>query len=155
CRGPGRNGAHPAAHRRCCAAGGRRHPRLVAGAATRPAAGRCREIGAGRARRAAPAGGSRHRAVAAGRGGEHETAAPTGTGDHPGAADGPRSRSGASMSQRLTPAPVPGYDRGEAGDKLAAAVERGQHAKTLLENELLQEAFKTLEDDYTAAWKTW
>ena len=59
------------------------------------------------------------------------------------------------MSERPTPAPVPGYDRGEAGDKLAAAVERGQRAKTLLENELLQEAFKTLEDDYTAAWKTW
>ena len=59
------------------------------------------------------------------------------------------------MSERPTPAPVPGYDRGEAGDKLQAAVDRGQRAKTLLENELLQEAFKTLEDDYTAAWKTW
>ena len=46
-------------------------------------------------------------------------------------------------------------DAGEAGDKLQAAVDRGQRAKTLLENELLQEAFKTLEDDYTAAWKTW
>ena len=46
-------------------------------------------------------------------------------------------------------------DAPEAGDKLQAAVDRGQRAKTLLENELLQEAFKTLEDDYTAAWKTW
>jgi hypothetical protein len=43
----------------------------------------------------------------------------------------------------------------EVGDKLQAAVDRGQRAKTLLENELLQEAFRKLEDDYTAAWKTW
>src|SRR5262245_65828838 len=46
-------------------------------------------------------------------------------------------------------------DAGEAGDKLQAAAERGRRAKTLLENELLQEAFKTLEDGYTAAWKSW
>jgi hypothetical protein len=46
-------------------------------------------------------------------------------------------------------------DAAEAGDKLAAAIDRAAQAKTLLENALLQEAFKTLEDDYTAAWKTW
>jgi hypothetical protein len=59
------------------------------------------------------------------------------------------------MSETPTPAPVPGYDRGEAGDKLAAAIERGARARALLENELFRDAFKTLEDDYTAAWKTW
>ena len=43
----------------------------------------------------------------------------------------------------------------DAGDKLAAAIERGARARALLENELLRDAFRTLEDDYTAAWKTW
>jgi hypothetical protein len=43
----------------------------------------------------------------------------------------------------------------EAGDKLAAAIERGGRARALLDDELLRDAFKTLEDDYTAAWKTW
>jgi hypothetical protein len=46
-------------------------------------------------------------------------------------------------------------DVAEAGDKLAAAIERGARARALLDNELLRGAFKTLEDDYTAAWKTW
>jgi hypothetical protein len=46
-------------------------------------------------------------------------------------------------------------DTAEAEDKLAAAIERGARARALLDNELLQDAFKTLEDDYTAAWKTW
>ena len=40
-------------------------------------------------------------------------------------------------------------------DKLQAAVSRAGRAQALLENELLQEAFKKLEDDYVAAWKTW
>jgi hypothetical protein len=48
-----------------------------------------------------------------------------------------------------------GPDAAEAGDKLAAAIERGARARALLDNELLRDAFKTLEDDYTAAWKTW
>ena len=30
---------------------------------------------------------------------------------------------------------------------------RGARAKSLLDSELLQEAFKTLEDSYTAAWR--
>jgi hypothetical protein len=38
---------------------------------------------------------------------------------------------------------------------LQAAIDRGQRAQELLDNELLRQAFKTLEDDYTAAWKTW
>ena len=46
-------------------------------------------------------------------------------------------------------------DAAAAEDKLAAAIERGGRARTLLENELLRDAFKTLENDYTAAWKTW
>ena len=46
-------------------------------------------------------------------------------------------------------------DAAEAGDKLAAAIDRAARAKTLLENEFLQEAFHKLEDEYTAAWKTW
>lgn len=40
-------------------------------------------------------------------------------------------------------------------DKLQSAITRGQQAKALLDNEMLQEAFRKLEDDYTAAWKTW
>ena len=40
-------------------------------------------------------------------------------------------------------------------DKLQTAVARGARAEALLGNELLREAFKTLEDDYTAAWKSW
>src|SRR5262245_65548366 len=48
-----------------------------------------------------------------------------------------------------------GPEVAKAGDKLAAAIERGARARALVENELLQEAFKTLEEDYTAAWKTW
>ena len=40
-------------------------------------------------------------------------------------------------------------------DKLQAAIARAARAQALLENELLQEAFKALEDDYVAAWKTW
>jgi hypothetical protein len=46
-------------------------------------------------------------------------------------------------------------DTAEAEDKLAAAIERGARARALLDSELLRDAFKTLEDDYTAAWKTW
>jgi hypothetical protein len=46
------------------------------------------------------------------------------------------------MSETPTPAPVPGYDRGEAGDKLAAAIERGARARALLENELFRDAFQ-------------
>src|SRR5262245_13420391 len=46
-------------------------------------------------------------------------------------------------------------DAGEAGDKLQAAVDRGQRAKTLRESERPQEAVTTLEDGSTAAWKTW
>ena len=43
----------------------------------------------------------------------------------------------------------------EAGDKLQASIARGSRVDALLKNELLQEAFKKLEDDYVAAWKTW
>ena len=43
----------------------------------------------------------------------------------------------------------------EAGDKLYAARDRGARAEALLKNELLQEAFRKLEDDYVAAWKNW
>jgi hypothetical protein len=40
-------------------------------------------------------------------------------------------------------------------DKLQASISRAARAEALLKNELLQEAFTQLEDDYTAAWKTW
>ncbi len=40
-------------------------------------------------------------------------------------------------------------------DKLQSAISRAARAEALLKNELLQEAFKKLEDEYTAAWKTW
>jgi hypothetical protein len=40
-------------------------------------------------------------------------------------------------------------------DKLQAAISRGARAQALLENQLLQDAFEKLEDDYIAAWKTW
>ena len=40
-------------------------------------------------------------------------------------------------------------------DKLQASISRAARAEALLKNELLQEAFTKLEDDYTAAWKTW
>jgi hypothetical protein len=40
-------------------------------------------------------------------------------------------------------------------DKLQAAINRGQRAKALLDDPLLQEAFKTLEDQCVSAWKTW
>jgi hypothetical protein len=43
----------------------------------------------------------------------------------------------------------------EAADKLQASISRAVRADALLKNELLQEAFKKLEDDYIAAWKTW
>jgi hypothetical protein len=43
----------------------------------------------------------------------------------------------------------------EAGDKLQASISRAARAEALIKNELLQEAFKKLEDDYVAAWKTW
>ena len=43
----------------------------------------------------------------------------------------------------------------EAGDKLQTSMSRGARAEALIKNELLQEAFKKLEDDYVAAWKTW
>jgi hypothetical protein len=46
-------------------------------------------------------------------------------------------------------------DAAQAENKLAAAIERGARAKAVLENDLLREAFDKLEDDYTAAWKTW
>jgi hypothetical protein len=36
---------------------------------------------------------------------------------------------------------------------LQRAVNRAQAAKTLLDNDLLKEAFKSLEDAYTAAWR--
>ena len=39
-------------------------------------------------------------------------------------------------------------------DKLEASISRAARAQALLGNELLQEAFTKLEDDYTAAWKT-
>jgi len=38
-------------------------------------------------------------------------------------------------------------------DKLQAAISRGARAEALLQNELLQEAFATLEHDYIDAWK--
>ena len=38
-------------------------------------------------------------------------------------------------------------------DKLQASISRAARAQALLGNELLQEAFTKLEDDYTAAWK--
>ena len=37
-------------------------------------------------------------------------------------------------------------------DKLQASISRAARAQALLGNELLQEAFTKLEDDYTAAW---
>jgi hypothetical protein len=40
-------------------------------------------------------------------------------------------------------------------DKLEASIARAARAQALLGNELLQEAFTKLEDDYTAAGKTW
>jgi hypothetical protein len=40
-------------------------------------------------------------------------------------------------------------------DKLQTSISRGARAEALIKNELLQEAFKKLEDDYVAAWKTW
>jgi hypothetical protein len=40
-------------------------------------------------------------------------------------------------------------------DNLQASISRGARAEALIKNELLQEAFKKLEDDYVAAWKTW
>ena len=57
------------------------------------------------------------------------------------------------MSDSPAPGPVPGHDRGEAGDKLEAAITRGARAKELLTNELLQEAFARLEADYILAWR--
>ena len=57
------------------------------------------------------------------------------------------------MSDSPAPGPVPGHDRGEAGDKLEAAITRGARAKELLTNELLQEAFTRLEADYISAWR--
>jgi hypothetical protein len=39
-------------------------------------------------------------------------------------------------------------------DKLQRDIVRGARAKALLDNELLQEAFATLERDYIDAWKT-
>ena len=57
------------------------------------------------------------------------------------------------MSDSPAPGPVPGHDRGEAGDKLEAAITRGARAKELLTNELLQEAFTRLEADYILAWR--
>jgi len=38
-------------------------------------------------------------------------------------------------------------------DKLHAAISRGARAEALLSNELLQEAFARLEQDYIEAWK--
>jgi hypothetical protein len=38
-------------------------------------------------------------------------------------------------------------------DKLQAAVSRGARAEALLSNDLLQEAFTRLEQDYIEAWK--
>jgi hypothetical protein len=43
----------------------------------------------------------------------------------------------------------------ETGAKLHAAMSRAARAQALLENELLRDAFRRLEDDYVAAWKTW
>jgi hypothetical protein len=40
-------------------------------------------------------------------------------------------------------------------DKLQVSISLGARAEALLKNDLLQEAFKKLEDDYVAAWKTW
>jgi hypothetical protein len=40
-------------------------------------------------------------------------------------------------------------------DKLQVSISLGARAEALIKNELLQEAFKKLEDDYVAAWKTW
>ena len=39
-------------------------------------------------------------------------------------------------------------------DKLQTSISRAARAQALLGNDLLQEAFTKLEDDYTAAWKT-
>jgi hypothetical protein len=39
-------------------------------------------------------------------------------------------------------------------DKLQTAINRGQRARELLEDKLLQEAFAKLEADYVAAWRT-
>jgi len=39
-------------------------------------------------------------------------------------------------------------------DKLAIAQARAAQARDLLDNEILTDAFKTLEDSYTAAWRT-
>ena len=38
-------------------------------------------------------------------------------------------------------------------DKLEHAINKGQKARELIENELLQEAFAKLEADYIAAWR--
>lgn len=38
--------------------------------------------------------------------------------------------------------------------QLAVATERAQRAQQLLDNELLAEAFKTLEDSYASAWRS-
>jgi hypothetical protein len=40
-------------------------------------------------------------------------------------------------------------------DNLRASISRAARAEALIKNELLQEAFKKLEDDYVTAWKTW
>ena len=37
--------------------------------------------------------------------------------------------------------------------KLASEMERGHKADLLMKNELLQEAFETLENEFTTAWK--
>jgi hypothetical protein len=37
--------------------------------------------------------------------------------------------------------------------KLLRDQDRALHAQSLLENDMLQEAFRTLEDSYTAAWR--
>jgi hypothetical protein len=42
----------------------------------------------------------------------------------------------------------------EDEDKLSKAAARAVRAQNLLGNELLAEAFKTLEDTYTAAWRS-
>jgi hypothetical protein len=39
-------------------------------------------------------------------------------------------------------------------DKLHRDVDRGERAKALIENDLLQEAFARLEADYIAAWRS-
>ena len=41
-----------------------------------------------------------------------------------------------------------------SGDKLQRDIVRGARAKSLMDNELLQEAFAKLEADYIGAWKT-